>query len=153
MPPDKHSRVVARGSPDNEQPVRDRVLEKEYPKQLGWAFWKVQDQDTGDETAVLGDEIIAKLSDEKQRYQAESLEKIAVALCRFVEHEHYVFCTGLSPALCPPQSLIPEGFQCRGGELVRDYVHVVDGLSSSRDGSERRIDVLGQHIAIHLEIA
>lgn len=63
-------------------------------------------------------------------------------------HQHLR--TGLRPALRPTQALFPESLELRGRKFVGHSVGFVYGFDILLYGAEGRIDVFGQHLAVHL---
>jgi len=58
-----------------------------------------------------------------------------------------------SLTLCPSHSLFPKGSKGVWRHLVRNDVHVVHGFPAIAVCSQCRIDVFGQHVAVHLQVA
>jgi hypothetical protein len=58
-----------------------------------------------------------------------------------------------SLTLCPSHPLLPECTKGVGRHLVRNDIHVVYSLLATAVCSQCRVDVLGQHVAVHLEVA
>jgi len=111
-----------------QEPLSHRVSEEDQLDKVCRILRPAGNDKRQEQTSVLSDQIITDLSHEQQRQHTKSFTHSPLLVRRIVPDQRHMAQRSLSPALCPSHALFPECSKVGRCHLIRQDVHIVNGL-------------------------